>query len=248
MKEFWKDTTTLQLAGEEWRDIPGLPGYKASNLGRIKSLGRLVMRKSGSPLPIKEKILKQCVDSKDYLAVGMSSKPRRVHILVKLAFSNGRPAGKVIDHIDSNKHNNLLSNLRFVSQKENMNNPNSKMIKEVLQYTIDGKFIKKWDSITQAGEQLGIVISTIVSALKGKYVSAGGYQWRYYDNKTIPDKIPDARRHPVLQMSLDNHIIKEWDCASDAENELGLTRGRITRCCSGQRRYQTAGGFKWAYL
>ena len=185
MKEFWKDTTTLQLAGEEWRDIPGFPGYKASNLGRIKSLGRLIMRKSGSPFPVKEKILKQCVGSNDYLVVGISHRSRPVHILVRLAFSNGRPAGKVIDHIDSNKHNNLLSNLRFVSQKENMNNPNSKIVKAVRQYTKDGKFIKKWKSISEAAKSLALVRgkSGIIACCKGYRNSAGGFIWDYLEEE-----------------------------------------------------------------
>lgn len=44
------------------------------------------------------------------------------HHLVAKAFLGDRPEGKVIDHIDRNSLNNNISNLRYISQLENMRN------------------------------------------------------------------------------------------------------------------------------
>ena len=48
-------------------------------------------------------------------------------------------------------------------------------VQPVLQYTIDGVFIKKWESMKQASKELGI--SNINRAIS-KNLTAGGYRWK----------------------------------------------------------------------
>lgn len=57
-----------------------------------------------------------------------------------------------------------------------------KNVKSVLQFTINGEFIKEWDSIACASKDLKIGGNSIVTCCKGKYKSAGGYIWKYKDN------------------------------------------------------------------
>ena len=47
----------------------------------------------------------------------------------------------------------------------------------ILQFTKDGEFIKEWQSLREAGRQLGI--NNICHCLKGYRMSAGGFVWRY---------------------------------------------------------------------
>lgn len=54
---------------------------------------------------------------------------------------------------------------------------------------------------------------------------------------------PTAR--PVIQKTVDNKIVRRWDCALDAVRDGGFDSGCITRACRGQ--YQTHKGFKWEY-
>jgi hypothetical protein len=51
-------------------------------------------------------------------------------------------------------------------------------VKPVLQYNLDGTFIKKWDSRKQASDELGIPRDYISKCCNGYKPYAGGYIWR----------------------------------------------------------------------
>lgn len=106
---------------EIWKDVKGYEGYyQVSNLGRIKSISR----KSSNNMVTKEKIKKTWVTNIGYEYVNLckdgGNKSYGVHILVLSAFVD-KPNDKYeVDHIDRNKLNNNLENLRWVTHKENM--------------------------------------------------------------------------------------------------------------------------------
>ena len=56
---------------------------------------------------------------------------------------------------------------------------NGKLSKKVLQYTLDGEFIREWDSMIEIQRQLGYRISNISYCCQGKYKQSHGYIWRY---------------------------------------------------------------------
>jgi len=49
----------------------------------------------------------------------------------------------------------------------------------------------------------------------------------------------------VIQLSLNNEIIKEWESIAKVEQELKISNADICKCCKGKRK--TAGGYKWKY-
>lgn len=99
---------------EIWKDVVGYEGlYQVSNLGNVKSLyfG-------------KQKILKQNIGTSGYLFVHLykdkNSTPVMVHRIVYEAFYGIKSCRKyVVDHIDNNKQNNILSNLQYISNRLN---------------------------------------------------------------------------------------------------------------------------------
>lgn len=110
-----------KLPGEEWRDIVGYEGrYAVSNLGRVKSLEKIVQNYTQ-----KEKILKQSSRKDGYLSVSLSkgdgSNPKFVvvHRLVAMAFIPNPLSLPWVNHIDLNKQNNTVENLEWVTPAQN---------------------------------------------------------------------------------------------------------------------------------
>ena len=118
----------MESIAEIWKDVQGYEGlYQVSNLGRVKSLGRFVDRLASGHCWQKERILKPNKTKYGYLNVRLCKDSRtkdfKVHRLVALAFIPNPENKPQIDHINADKTNNTVNNLRWVTCKENINNP-----------------------------------------------------------------------------------------------------------------------------
>lgn len=104
---------------EQWKPIWKWPFYEVSNKGNIRSWKhRYGLRKN----PI---ILKSFPNPKGYMFVklcdGQNEKTISVASLVVQAFIGVRPSSEMqIDHIDNDKKNNTIKNLRYMTGKENV--------------------------------------------------------------------------------------------------------------------------------
>lgn len=96
----------------EWKQIgtTDICVYEISNIGDIRSC-----KKTTSKITY----LKHWNDSGGYKMVNIMKKKLKIHILVALHFIGERPIGYHIDHIDRDRQNNNVSNLRYVTPKEN---------------------------------------------------------------------------------------------------------------------------------
>jgi hypothetical protein len=112
-----------------WKDIPSYEGYyQVSNDGQVRSLDRIMLWR-GKDRFVKGKMLSLAKsDSQQYLTVALCKnaecKQFRVHTLVAMAFLGHKPRGYImtVDHIDRNKLNNRVENLRVVPHRENTHN------------------------------------------------------------------------------------------------------------------------------
>lgn len=111
---------------ESWKDIQGYEGlYQVSNLGRIKSLERVVANnKNGGVRTVEEKILTPTDNGNGYKLVGLNKNRHRknhyVHRLVAVAFVSNPTQAEYVNHIDYNRENNKANNLEWCTQKENI--------------------------------------------------------------------------------------------------------------------------------
>jgi len=121
----------------------------------------------------------------------------------------------------------------------------------VLQFTLEGKFIKEFSSIKRAVKKAGIDYKKIQCACNKKRI-AGDFQWRYKKdllrNKgefSIPPYIRplNANLQPVIQLDLNGNSIKEYQSVAEAVRTLKISRTSLDACLDNESK--TAGGFRW---
>lgn len=109
---------------EEWRPIEGVGGYyryEISDAGRVRVSARMDSRGRSHESRL-IRTFKNKHNGYHYCNFRSDGKTRqfRVHRLVMEAFVGVRPDGLVTDHINHDKSDNRLENLRYVTQRENL--------------------------------------------------------------------------------------------------------------------------------
>lgn len=191
------------MVNEIWKDIKGYEGYyQVSNMGRVKSCERI----DNTNHKIREKILKPKTEKNGYLRVHLrtpnTSKYILIHRLVAESFLPNSNNKLCIDHINTDRKDNRVENLRWVTHKENINNPitllkkknanlgnknpmygviswENKRSRKVVQLTKNGEIIGLWGCINDIKRSLGICVSNIPNCCKGKLKHTVGYKWQY---------------------------------------------------------------------
>ena len=108
-------------------------------------------------------------------------------------------------------------------------------VKEVAQYTINGKFLRTFKSITDA--EVALSLNNIAQAIYKKG-SAGGYQWRYFEEDTsdIPTLVNVKTKNlflPIIMFDKSGKIIKKFDSVKQCINEYPeLSASQINRVLS----------------
>ncbi len=128
--------------------------------------------------------------------------------------------------------------------------------KEVLQFSLEGKYLRTFRSIREASQRTKIPLCGITSNLNGKSTEAHGFQFRLkrdpqfrFGIRDIPGVAPKSTIHPqargVLQFDLYGRFIGEHASISDAARANGGSGPNIGACL--HRRRQSAHGFQWYY-
>jgi hypothetical protein len=182
---------------EIWKDIAGYEGlYQVSNLGRVRSLGRDIVRRTRygtmAPYHINGKVLKPLHSQGDYCYVHLFDKDgtsinHKVHRLVAKAFVPNPDNLNEVNHIDEDKDNNRADNLEWVTHIANCNygtrNDRSKVkrSKPVQQIDVDGNIVAEYPSISDAWRATGIHRYQIRGCINNQkdYKTAGGFRWKY---------------------------------------------------------------------
>lgn len=190
------------LKGEEWRDVEGFEDHlQISSYGRLKRKRAVVVRSNNCGIyTVKEKILALQPDSRGYVFKPVAIEGKHynlnIHRLVAKAFvlnPNGYPD---VNHIDENHSDNIYTNLEWCTRKYNSNYGTIKerikktrvdrgRTRKIVLYTYDGKPIKEYDTLDDAGRDLGINSVMIGRCCAGKISRAEGYHFRYKGEKYV---------------------------------------------------------------
>lgn len=112
--------------------------------------------------------------------------------------------------------------------------------KTVYQYTIDGIFIKKHDSVAAAAKIIGITLQAIAHAARGCGKSCAGFQWRYFFNEHISAIEPQTVHLAVYK---EGKLVGAYRNITDAVVALNTNRMFILRRLAGKKTKKTVNNF-----
>jgi hypothetical protein len=112
------------VEGEEWVIVPGYSRYEISKFGRVRNL-------------TSKEVMSMKLDKNRYYRVGLvndknEKKNPYIHRLIALAFIPNPEEKETIDHIDRNRANNKLDNLRWANRQEQRENQGARKVKYLI--------------------------------------------------------------------------------------------------------------------
>lgn len=225
-----EDSRTFVLEGETWANIRGFEGsYQISNIGRLRS------KLSG------EWRIRSTINSKgDYLSVVLTDKGRRkstrIHRLVYESFVGEIPKGYYVHHIDGNKQNNHVGNLKLVDPIEHSR-----------EHYIQSLEIRGADTSRTKNSYKYLISNGVVVGENPNYdirhINDGAEKQHMY-----------AKHRQILQCNMNGEVIARFETAREAYRATGVCSRNILQVANktpfndrGSIRKQ-AGGYIWKFV
>lgn len=216
----YTDTSTLYLENETWKPIPDYEGYyEISDLGRVRSLDRVIPHPRLKTQFVKGRVLKQkviyhkntlsdqpMVDLQVSLSKDGEQHYHNVRRLVYSAFIKPlvyQNDGLYVINVDCDGFNNRLDNVKAVSIK---------------------------DKSQRAFQRNRVPESYLSYADRSQWENYGGY----------------ARRKPVEQWDELGNLIASYESVREASRRTGIGEKEIINTAKG--RYRKWKGFIWRYV
>ena len=174
---------------ELWLPVKGFEGYyEVSNLGNVRSLGRIITTKSNAERVIYGKLiaLVSNTERSNYVYVTLKYKEikvtKAVHRLVAESFINNPNNLPQVNHKDYDVQNNCIDNLEWCDAAYNVNyskdrrkNMRGKFGRKIKAFDKFGNLVGEYGSIRDAGRQLNVAGQNISGVLSGKNKWVKGY-------------------------------------------------------------------------
>ena len=158
------------------RIIENYPNYTISDKGEIVNINT-------------NKELKGYIRKDGYVVVTLAKEGKKykyyLHRLVAETFIPNPNKLPQVNRIDEDKTNNCVSNLEWITPKDNCNHGtrNERQglghSKPIGQYDLEGNFIKEWNSAAQIERDLGFNHSNISKCCLGRLKTSHNYKWAF---------------------------------------------------------------------
>jgi hypothetical protein len=218
-RTYYKNKSLRSLKGERWKDVPQFEGlYKVSNLGRVKSLDRIIAHPRLKEQFVAGRILSQSIARNRNIKTGEPTIDLRVSLSkdgVQYYFNTRRVVyaafrkpidfekdGMCVINKDGNGYNNTLRNLKLATTQE--------------------KSIRAFDRDRVVESYLKI---------------ADRSSWKNYGGQ--------ARRRAVKQYSMSRKLLATYQSIREAAEKTGCGEKEIIQVARGV--YKQSKGFKWRY-
>mgnify|MGYP001354299060 CR=1 FL=1 len=217
---------------EFWTYIIKYPNYQISTMGRVKvvksnRIGTKHMNLIMSP-EIKGGYCHNTIkNDKD-------RKSLKIHGLVAKHFiPNSRPYDRLfVDHIDGDKMNNKINNLRWVTHQENMNYYKETIEykgKKIYQYDLDDNLIKEWNNVRDILDaNKDYKYDSMLKCLSGQLDKLYNYKWKYDDKEEIKLKNDEMFKKIGMYggMDLNNFEISNYGNTKNTSRD-NILNGKI---------------------
>lgn len=190
---------------------------------------------------------------------GDGRKTRDDELIIKL-FKEGKRTEEICEITGHHRSTiyrsyNVNSLIKEVWEKRNQQ-IRERCSRAVEQYTLQGEYIKTWNSATECGEALGT--QSLISALcrqEENVLSAYGFLFKYADDSRdisewiirLKNKKNSGKpKKAIRQLDLSGNEINIYESASDAAKALG--KKDKSNVCAAARNKKKAYGYYWEYL
>lgn len=167
---------------------PDFPNYI------ITSDGRVYTKRYGRFMALRDK-------EGEYLSVELSGPVIKkkffyVHTIVALVYlDDGGQPNMQVNHKDRNKRHNDVSNLEWVTARENILHARATGVnlhsRAVIMYDKEGNELQRFDKIDDAGKAIQRHPSGVSAVCRGVQDTCGGYVWKFADEVDEIDEIED---------------------------------------------------------
>lgn len=172
------------IPSEVWKSLTelGYPYNDISSYGKVRNIRTGKINKSKNRASGYDTVLLYKADGKTSVEY--------IYILTAKIFVSAPPSDMhKVHHIDKNLSNNHYTNLVWIGPEEQLQNKKPITGRSVNQYDLNGTFIRKWESISEATNSLNLQ-GNVSMVCRGQIKKCDGYIWKYTDEvETIEGEI-----------------------------------------------------------
>ncbi|RMW49945.1 NUMOD4 domain-containing protein [Lactiplantibacillus pentosus] len=193
------------VEAEIWRDVADYGGsYQVSSLGRVRSTDRVIKLTNGNQRHLIGHIIQPHDNGLGYMQINLIDESHKLHAMLvhKLVLDTFMPLSadesqtlSDIDHINDQRNDNRLSNLRRISHQQNLRKAHrmNQIRHACIAVNDNGEVVLKAKSMTAMAELLGVSQTAISNHVNsGKPLATGLTVVRDNDTDTKSDKVKEV--------------------------------------------------------